>query len=298
MNLRSILRQPVLTVAFHARDARWSIGGRGRVVSTGRVLLPPGSLSDGVIVDPEATGTLLRQEPSFPGSVRMQVALALPAQRTLFRMLELPALKGKHFDEMVAREIRREMPMLAENAYVAWKRLDEAPGTTARVFLVGSPRDIVDSHAAAARAAGLHPQSADLRVIAAARAVGSTDCVIANVEDDEAEIAIFRDGLPVIVRHVTLGTMGGDSEWGAQLAEELARTLKFYRDTHRDDPSAHTLPIDFVGDAAARALRTASIADTAGRSVEVPALRLVLSPASDSASFAANVGLALKDIAA
>jgi Tfp pilus assembly PilM family ATPase len=297
VNLRSLFRQPVLTVAFHPKDARWTVGGRGSVSGSGRVLLPPGSMSDGVVVDPEAAGALLREAPDFPGNFRMQVALALPAQRTVFRVLELPAVKGKQFDEMVAREIRREMPMLSDNAYVAWKRVDGAQGT-ARVFLIGAARDIVDSHVAAAKAAGLQPQSADLRVIAAARAVGEPDCVIANVEDDEAEIAMFRDGLPVIVRHVTLGTMGGDAEWNRQLAEELTRTLKFYRDTHRDDELAVALPITFVGDGARRAMLAPEVAELTGRSVEMPPLRLVLKAEADTVGFAANVGLALKDIAA
>jgi hypothetical protein len=151
---------------------------------------------------------------------------------------------------------------------------------------------------AAAKAAGLHPQSADLRVIAAARAVGAADCVIANVEDEEAELAIFREGLPVIVRHVSLGSMGGDAGWTRQLAEELARTLKFYRDTHRDDDLASNLPISFVGDAARKAMLAPEIAELTGRSVEMPPLRLVVTPESQAIGFAANVGIAMKDIAA
>ena len=165
-------------------------------------------------------------------------------------------------------------------------------------FIVGAARDVVDSHVAAARAAGLHPQSADLRVIAAARAVGEANCVIANVEDEEAELAIFREGLPVIVRHVTLGSMGGPAEWTRQLAEELTRTLKFYRDTHRDDDLAGDLPITFVGDAARKAMLAPEIAELTGRSMAMPQLRLLVTPESDTVGFAANVGMALKDIAA
>jgi Tfp pilus assembly PilM family ATPase len=211
-------------------------------------------------------------------------------------------VKKGQLGELVSREIRREMPMVSDNAYVSWKRIDDIDGPGglhARVFIVGAARDIVDSHVAAARAAGLHPQSADLRVIASARAVGQPDCVIANVEDEEAELAIFRDGLPVIVRHVTIGgAMGGSGEWSRQLAEELTRTLKFYRDTHRDDDLAGDLPITFVGDAARRAMLSTEIGELTGRNVEMPPLRLVVTPEADTVSFAANVGIALKDIAA
>jgi Tfp pilus assembly PilM family ATPase len=297
MNIRSILKQPVLTVAFHTKEARWTLGSRGRVGSSGRVALPPGAVSDGVILEPERIGAILRDAPGFPGRGRMQVALALPAQRTVFRTLELPVLPGKQFDELVSREIRREMPMMADNAYAIWKRMPDHGGKGI-AFVVAAAKDIVDSHAAAARAAGLHPQSADLRVIAAARAIGEPNCVIANVEDDETEIAIFRDGMPSIVRHVDMTEGAPPEEWARQLAEELARTLKFFRDTHRDDALAEGLPISFVGDAARRAMLAPEIAARTGRQIAMPPLRLVLTPEQDTVGFAANVGMTLKDIAA
>ena len=297
MIIRSLLRQPVLTVSFHQSDVRWTLGGRGRISSSGRVDLPEGSLSDGVVIQPAVAGRLLREAPGFPGRGRMQVALALPAQRTVFRVLELPAVSGKQFGELVEREIRRELPNIGDNAYLSWTRLADRDGR-ASVFIIAAARDVLDSHTAAARAAGLHPQSADLRVIAAARAVGQPDCVIASVEEDEAEVAIFRDGLPSIVRHIDMAPHLGEDEWVRQLAEELARTLKYYRDTHRDDELAEDLPITFVGDAAPRAMFSPEIRELTNRDIAMPPLRLVLSPEKDTISFAANVGLALKDIAA
>lgn len=295
MNIRSLLKQPVLTISFHTNEARWTLGRAGDVAASGRVRLPKGATEDGVIVEPDAIGELLRNTPDFPGRGRMQVALALPAQRTVFRVLEVPRVEGKKFAEMVEREIRREMPMLADNAHISWQRMPDRENK-AIVFVVGAARDIVDSHVAAAKAAGLHPQSADLRVIAAARAIGAANCVIANVEDDEAEIAIFRDGMPNIVRHIDM--VADAAEWSRQLAEELARTLKFYRDTHRDDDLASSIPISFVGDASQRALLAPEIGEQTGHPTELPRLRLVVSPEQETPAFAANVGLALKDIAA
>jgi Tfp pilus assembly PilM family ATPase len=285
-------------VAFHPNGVRWTVGSRGAVSRSGRVRFGDGTIVDGVIVHPDIAGRTLRDAPDFPGTFRMQVGLALPAQRTLFRVLEVPSVKDSQLSELVMREIRREMPMLNDNAYVSWKRIADVPGGAARVFVVGTARDIMDSHVAAAKAAGLQPQTADLRIVSAARAIGEPDCVVANVEEDEAELAIFRDGLPVIVRHVTLGSIGGVGEWSRQLAEELTRTLKFYRDTHRDDALADELPISFVGDAARQAMLAPEIAEVTGRAVEMPALRLMVFPEADTIGFAANVGIALKDIAA
>ncbi len=297
MNLRKLLRQPLLTVAFHEREVRWTIGNPGAISSSGRVPLPPGMVNDGLVVDSAAAGIVLRESPGFAGKGRMQVAIALPAQRSVFRQLEIPALSGKQFTELVEREIRREMPMLAENAYVSWKRTGERDGK-ALIFVVGVARDVLDSHSAAAWAAGLHPQSADLRVIAAARAVGAADSIIAHVEDLEVELGIFRDGVPWIIRNIAMTSPCGEQSWIDQLIAELGRTLKYFRDSHRDDTTIDSVPVSFVGGSARFAVMATDIAAATGHEVAMPALRLNITPEQETSAFASNIGLALKDLAA
>lgn len=297
MNLRRLLRQPLLTVAFHEREVRWTIGSPGAIDASGRVPLPPGMVNDGLVVDSVAAGTVLRESPGFAGSGRMQVAIALPAQRSVFRQLEIPSLPGKQFEEMVEREIRRELPMVVENAYVSWQRLGERDGKV-EVFIVGVARDVLDSHTAAAWAAGLHPQSADLRVIAAARAVGAPDSIIAHVEDLEVELGIFRDGVPSIIRNIVMTAPCGEPAWTEQLTSELGRTLKYFRDSHRDDAVLDGIPVSFVGGSARFAIMADEIGAATGHEISMPPLRLSIAPEQETSAFASNIGLALKDLAA
>jgi Type IV pilus assembly protein PilM len=297
LNLRRLLRQPLLTVAFHEREVRWTIGHPGTITSSGHVPLPPGMVNDGLVVDSLAAGTVLRESPGFKGSGRMQVAIALPAQRSVFRQIEVPALRGKQFNEMVEHEIRRELPMVVENAYVSWQRTGERDGN-ALVFIIGVARDVLDSHMAAAWAAGLRPQSADLRVIAAARAVGASDAIIAHVEDLEVELGIFRDGIPWIIRNITMTSPCGEPAWTEQLAAELGRTLKYFRDSHRDDKLIDGVPISFVGGSARYAVMASEITASTGHEGALPVLRIQITPEQETAAFASNIGLALKDLAA
>ncbi len=297
MNLRSILRQPMLTVAIHEREARWTLGGSGRITASGQVQLPPGFVDDGVILDSAAAGLVLRETRDFPGSRRMQVALALPAQRSVLRQLELPPLRGKQFAELVQREIRREMPMLADNAYVSWQRTGDRDGK-AIVFVVGLARDVVDSHVAAVRAAGLQPVAADLRIIAAARAIGQRDAIVACIEDEEIEVGIFRDGVPAIVRYVAMSAPCGEPAWTAQLAEELNRTIKFYRDSHREERFIDRVPVSLIGGAARQAILGEGIAEAIGHAVEMPQLVVPMEPEERAVRFAVNAGLAVKREAA
>ena len=296
MDIRSILWPALLTIAIHKREARWTLGRGGAIASCGRVPLAPGLVNDGVISDPAAGGSLLRAAPDFPRRRRVRVVIALPAQRSVFRTIEVPAVRGKAFDELAGREVRREMPMLADHAYVSWARTGERDGT-AHLFIVGVARDVLDSHVEAVQAAGLRPYLADLRVVAAARAAGGPDCIIAHIEEEESEIAIVRDGVPAIVRFVAMSAPCGSSAWLEQVAEELARTVKFYHDAHRDDESFEALAISMAGGAAQQAALGGGVAAATGHRVQVVQLRLPDSP-DDAAGFAANVGLALKERAA
>ena len=297
MNLRGITRQPVLSVAFLEGEVRWTVGPRGRVSSSGRCPLPAGLLDDGVILDPEVAGEALKSAPGFKGGRRMRTIVGLPAQRSVFRQLELPSLSAKQFANMAEHEIRREMPMLADNAYVSWSRTGDRE-TTSLIFVVGVARDVLDSHVAAVQHAGLVPVAADLCVIAAARAIGASDCILASVEEASIEICVMLAGVPAIIRHVTMSQPSDSAGWTEQLGEELARTLKFYRDSHREDTSLDALPISFIGAAASRALLSGQIGAATAHELALPALNLKITPEQDASRFVANVGLSMKSLAA
>jgi Tfp pilus assembly PilM family ATPase len=295
MNVRQILRRRVLTIAFHDREVRWTLGSRGAITSFGCIALPDGLMHDGVITDVGQAAALLTRS-GVPSSKLMRVLVAIPAQRSVFRVIDVPKLKRPQLDEVIEREIRREMPMLAENAHVGWTIVAHHDDRVS-VFVAGAAREVLDSHVAAVRGAKLEPDAVDLRVIAAARAIGHDDVVIANVEDSEIEIAILRVGVPAVIRHVAMNE-GSEESWNDQLAAELARTLKFYRDSHRDDDLIAGLPISFVGGAARRAILAPQVPASTGRDVAMPPLRAGLEPEDQAVRYAANIGLALKEIAA
>jgi Tfp pilus assembly PilM family ATPase len=292
-----LLRLPVLAVAIYPDEARWTSGRGTRITASGRIPLPAGLVSGGVVTEPARAGELLRASGDLRGIARMRTVVALPAERAVLRTMLVPPLGSSQLAELMEREVRRELPMLAENAHVAWGRAGERDGQH-EVFVAGVPRDVVESHVAALRAAGLHVIGADLRVIASARAVGPADGIIAHVEESDAEIGIFRDGVPAIVRHVALAATAGDPAWLAQLTEELVRTMKFYRDSHRDDDAFDALPISLVGSGAPMAVLSDEMSASTGHDLEMPALRAHVLPEEETVRFSANIGLALKELAA
>jgi len=297
MNIRRLLRQPVLTVTFHEHIARWTLGRGTQLTAAGSVALPEGLANDAVIVDPERAGAILRTAGGFPGTARMQTVVAIPSQRSVVRILELPSLPRNQFAELVEREIRRAMPMMGDNAHVSWKAKAEVDGTVF-VVVAGVPRDVLDSHVAAVEAAGLRACSADLGIVAAARAVGLPRSIIAAVEDSEAEIGIFNHGVPSIVRYVAMSSRAGTAAWADQLAEELGRTIKFYRDSHRQDDILDGIPIRIVGGAARVAAASPQIPAATGQRAELAALQVSVPDTREAPAFATNIGLAMKELAA
>jgi hypothetical protein len=146
--------------------------------------------------------------------------------------------------------------------------------------------------------ARLAPVSADLRVISAARAVGRASVVIAHMEDQEIELGVFDNGIPSIVRSVAMSAPCGDPAWTDQLTQELNRALKFVRDTRRDDAGKNaTTPICLVGAAARISGAADAIAEATGHPIMTPSFSDAL-PAADGLRFAANLGAAMKDLAA
>jgi type IV pilus assembly protein PilM len=297
VNIRALLHQPVLTLAFYQGELRWTVGQPCHVSAAGSVAMPDGLLSDGALLDPAAAGRLVREAPDFPGRARMQVVAALPAQRSVLRQLTVPPLRGKLLNQLIEREIRRELPVLAEGAHVAWRVTKQTEERT-EVFVVAVARDVLDSHVVALREAGLPPLALDLGIIAAARATGEGDCVLAGVEEREAELGIFLRGVPVIVRYVSLVEPAGRPDGAAQLAEEIERTLKFFRDSHRDDPLPDGAPVSLLGRGARSPGLAERIAQVTGRAASPAPLLLPVAPPAESEAFAVNVGLALKELAA
>lgn len=295
MNFRRFTRQPVLTLACYSDAVRWSLGPAGQIHQAGEVPLPEGLVSDGLVHDPAAVARLLRDDSAFPGSSRHRVVLGIPANRTVLRQLFVPPIDDKRLNELVQREIRREMPMLHENAHVSWTAVARAADRIT-IFVAGVAKDVLTSHVATAHAAGLSPESADLRIVAAARALGAPDAIIAHVEGAELEVAVVRGGVPVIVRTVT--SIGGREAWPSQVAEELTRTTKYYRDSHRSDEArADVLPVAFTGSASAD-LVIGGIGSMLEQDVSMPQPMLQLPDESRAARFSVNAGLAMKELAA
>lgn len=286
----------VTALNIEEHEIRLLVVSRGKVRKWASAPLAPGLIREGLIRDPAAVGSAIRELFTSEKVSKRKVVTSLTGLRSICRMVTIPQVKSSLLESVVLREAKREMPTSLDEIYLSWKALGEN-GDKQRVYMLGVPQEIIDGQVEALRQAGIKPQAMDLKPLALVRAVNRKNAIITNLEDSTLDIIIVLEDVPVIVRTVALGkespTLGKKRD---RLVEELSRTIKFYNDSHRE---AHLHPSICVYPSGALAGKP-GVRKRLQAATEHPVVALE-SPLEcpDELSidrFLANMGLALKKI--
>jgi type IV pilus assembly protein PilM len=232
LRLPSFLSRGRLTLSLEPDELR-IIVVRGQKLSRWHSKpLPAEVLRGGEVVQPLPFGRAVAALIEETGAPSRQVVVSLSGQRSLVRILTLPAVPPQMRDEAVRREARRELPLPLEQLYLSWQVLDEQT-TSMRVFTVAIPREAVERCVAGLEAAGLRAAAMDLKPLALVRAVNRSDVIVANLEQEAGSVVLVRDFVPQITRSISLPGAADQSvaERAEHLAGEIGRTLEFYTST-------------------------------------------------------------------
>jgi len=186
------------------------------------------------------------------------------------------------------------MPVPLEELYLCRKLLD-AKDSEQRFFVLGVPRDILDTEVRTLAQAGIRPDIMNLKPLALARAVNREEALIIDLEPETFDLVGVVGGIPLIMRTVTSRAEGMTLEDRVpQLTDELARTLQFYNSSYPDHPLGPTTPVFLTGlladDDAACDLVKAAIDSPI--ETFIPSLKCPLE--LPRAQYAVNIGLALR----
>jgi len=190
-----------------------------RVVSRG---LPLGLMRDGLVVDPAALVSELKQlfsDHRLPKRVR--VGLATP--RTVLRVLDLPPLEDRDIKAALMMQAQERIPMPLESAVLDYQPVglvDTPEGKRMRVVVVATERDGVERLLEVLRRAGLKPEGIDLSIFAVIRALGIEGAqgpVLYAQLGDLVNIAISEGGVCRFTRQAPQGL--------AVVLERLAESL-------------------------------------------------------------------------
>jgi type IV pilus assembly protein PilM len=293
------LQRPTVTVNIEGQAIR-TMAVRGKsVISWAEAPLDAGVVREGIIADPQRAGEALAAVLDSQGLAGGNVVACVTGFRSIARVLDLPKMSADLLEEAVTREAKREMPVPMEDIHLSWQALDADDGMQ-RVFSLGVPRDVLDPLLKMMTVAKRLPSAVDIKPLALARVCGEEEAIIGDVEPSSADIIVVTKGIPVIMRTVMErgGESGGDEARIARFRDELARTLKFYNDTHRQEPLDPSTPIFFTGSLAemVTAEPLQSLEAQEQYSVRPLSPPLDCPPELPAHTYAVNLGLALKEV--
>jgi len=295
LNLPAALQRRTVTLNLEGQSIRLLAVRGESVTSWQEVPLEAGMVKEGIVADPDGVGAALKAALESPSMSGGRLIASITGIRSIARVLELPKMKSEMLEEAVGREAKREMPVPMEDIYLSWQSLGTYDGQQ-RVFALGVPRDILDPLVKAMTVAKRHPWAVDTKPLALARAANRDEAVIADVEPGSADIVLVTRGVPVIMRTVVerLGDPDG-AERIERFRDELARTVKFYNDTHRQEPLEPSTPIFLTGSLAQSAM-TEPLEALAQYPIETLLPPLDCPPGFPVHTYAVNIGLALKEV--
>lgn len=258
--------------------------------------LSPGLVRDGLVFDPDSVAGAVDSCFQTLGVPKHSVVTALSGYRSVHRILSLPRMDDKLLAGAVTREAKREFPVAVEDLYLAWQKVQEQE-SQAKVYVVGVPREMLDALVQTLRIAGVETHLMDLKPLALVRAIGRRQAIIVNMEPDSLDVIIVDDYLPVIPRTISFDEGQSPDSKLSQLLDEVSKTVRFFNDTHRGSPLHEGVPIYPCGELMPYPLPEqveAVIREETGHPVEPPQPALEFPEDFPLASYAVNVGLALK----
>lgn len=207
------------------------VQGRRVLRRYGQVGLPHGYVVDGEIVNIPGVTAALRRLWEEAGFSTNKVVLGVTGPRVFVRQAEVPALSADDIRSLLKFDSQELVPIPMEEASSDFAILDKTPlvndegQQTVRVLIVAAHKDMLSTHMATLRGAGLKAGAIDASPLALLRVVppgggGGQESGLETVVSIGAElttVAVREDGLPRFIRSLTLG--------GAKLTESLANTL-------------------------------------------------------------------------
>jgi type IV pilus assembly protein PilM len=187
----------------------------------GQVPLPPGLVQSGVITDPVAVTSALKQLWAACKFSTKHVRIGVTHPQLVVREMSVSNLPAKEMRKSLPFQVGDMLPIAPDRSLLDFRPLEE-PGTnpTVRGLLIAVPKDAVMTIVEAVEKAGLHVVDVDLAPFAVLRAASRLDAQVEALVDIGAEVTsvvVHADGEPLIVRTVPRG--------GAEITATMATRL-------------------------------------------------------------------------
>jgi type IV pilus assembly protein PilM len=198
------------------RAVELSYGRSGTTLERfGQLVLPPGAVLDGQVVDEDAVAASLRKLWQATGLSHKEVVLGVANQRVIVRQLELPWVPKAELHSSLAFQVQDLLPLPVDQTVLDFFPLEEVTdpsgNRTLKGLLVAAARETVLANVRCAERAGLRVDSVDLTPFAVLRSLGrqtgaevETEALI-DIGARVTNIVIHSAGVPRFVRILLVG---------------------------------------------------------------------------------------------
>ncbi|MBI2247650.1 MAG: type IV pilus assembly protein PilM [Armatimonadetes bacterium] len=191
-------------------------GSRFRVLHAGSGDTPPGSVKEGVVVEPQAVGAAVRGVLAASGIKAGRVVSAVGGQAVIVRELKLPPMSDEELKQAARFEAERYIPYGVKEVNMDFDVIGETTEENQKkvvVLLVAARREIVDKHVQALEAAGLEPFVLDVESFAVMRSLDpqahtngqGEAAVFVDLGAETSDIVITEGGQLRLTRNVNIG---------------------------------------------------------------------------------------------
>ena len=205
--------------------------GRGPATleKLGQVMLPPGTVRDGEIVDSDAVAAAIRELWSRYKLKGRKVALGLANQQVVVRQIDLPYLPEEELRKSLSFQVQDYIPIAVDQAILDFHILEEYETESGerftRVLLVAAQREMISQILDAVEKAKLEPIGLDLDAFAVLRSLAPESVIddpegelLIDIGHNVTNIVVHRGGAPHFVRILLMG--------GGQITDGLVNNLE------------------------------------------------------------------------
>src|SRR3989339_2160126 len=187
-------------------------GAGYQLVSLGSALLPPDSLEDGALQDPEAVGKIITSLVNNLKIKNKKVAISISGYSVIVKKINLATMSEEALEKHIESEAEQYIPFDIEDVYLDFQDLKtHAADDRMDVMLVAAKREVVDGYLNMLRTAGLQPVVVDVDAFALENAFeanfGLADNVaLVDIGASKMNINIISHGTSILARDVVLGS--------------------------------------------------------------------------------------------
>ncbi len=199
--------------------------GKGySLLALGSAALPPGSVEDGVLQDPEEVGQIVAALFKNLKIKNNRVGISISGYSVIVKKINLEVMSEEELHEYITSEAEQYIPFDIDEVYLDFEDLHTATDEDDRtdVMLVAAKKDVIDDYLEMLQEQKLKPVLVDVDGFALENIWETTSQQLENVAlvdigASKMNINIIADGASVLARDIVVGS--------DQLTEQIASSL-------------------------------------------------------------------------